>query len=89
MPLLSSVRGVGGEPSSKKRSRDLAVQVEDLRALLEDQSRTLMRAQEQAIHQAIQGLEERRGRVLERLTTQQEAQTASFQAVEARQGSTP
>ena len=69
---------------SPKRSRDLAVDVQALRAMLDDQSKAIMQAQERAVSQVIQGLEGRHGKILDCLAVQQDVQGTSLQHVEQR-----
>ena len=79
---LSGGRRAEGTEATLKRGRDLAVDMDALRQLLDDQSRTLMQAQERAVSQAILGLEERHGKALDLLMVQQEKHTAGLRAVE-------
>ena len=79
LPSAHAKRDPGGCEPLPKRHRDLAIDMDALRLMLEDQAKTVMAAQDRAVTQAINGLEERHGRALERWAQQQESQGVDLQ----------
>ena len=79
LPSPKGKREPGGAEPSPKRHRELAVDMNALRLLLDDQAKTIMAAQDRAVQQAINGLEAKHGQVLDRLARQQEVHGADIQ----------